>query len=67
MKNNTCYKCKSDNLSIIKRENNYKVKGYDKVTITERVLKCNNCGEILFDEELEREKLNKIYRECGLR
>ena len=43
------------------------VKNYGKITITEKVLKCNDCAEILFDEDLERENLNKIYRECGLR
>ena len=67
MKNNNCHKCKSENLSIIERENTYKVKNYGKVTITEKVLKCSDCGEILFDEKLEKENLNKIYKECGLR
>ena len=67
MKNNKCYKCKSGNLSIIERENAYRVKDCCKVTITERVLKCNNCGEILFDEALEKENLDKIYKGCGLR
>ena len=66
MKNNNCYKCKSDNLSIIERKKAYMVKNYGKITITEKVLKCNDCAEILFDEELERENLNKIYKEREL-
>lgn len=31
MKNNKCYKCKSGNLSIIERENTYRVKDYSYV------------------------------------
>ena len=62
MYNNTCYKCNSNNLSIIERVKTYKVKGHNEVTVTEQVLKCNNCEELIFNEELERENLNKIYK-----
>lgn len=56
-----CFKCKGKNLELLSREKEYNVKGNTKIKIEEKFLKCEDCGEILFDEEIEKENLKILY------
>ena len=60
-KNIICDKCKCEAMEIMERLKEYNVKGKHKITILEKVLKCKNCGEIIFDERLEKENLKNLY------
>ena len=60
-KNIICDKCKCEAMETIERLKEYNVKGKHKITILEKVLKCKNCGEIIFDEKLEKENLKNLY------
>ena len=50
-----CNKCKNTEFEIMERSNTYNVKGSTNIEIQERVMQCSTCGEIIFNEELEKE------------
>ena len=61
MKMKKCNKCKNTEFEIIERSNTYNVKGNTNIEIQERVMQCSTCGEIIFNEELEKENLEILY------
>ena len=61
MKMKKCNKCKNTEFEIIERSNTYNVKGNTNIEIQERVMQCSTCGEIIFNEELEKENLEILF------
>lgn len=56
-----CHKCNDyREINIIQRKETYPVKG-EKIEITSIVSLCKQCGEELFDEELDEENLERAY------
>lgn len=58
---NKCYKCSSNNLKVITRKKDYNVKGKLIIEIEEKILTCMECGEKIFDNEIEKENLEVLY------
>ena len=61
MKMKKCNKCKNTEFEIFERSNTYNVKGNTNIEIQERVMQCSTCGEIIFNEELEKENLEILF------
>ena len=62
MKMIKCNKCKNTEFEIIERSNTYNVKGNTNIEIQERVMQCSTSGEIIFNEELEKENLEILFK-----
>lgn len=54
-------KCLHKNFTIIDKQEVYEVKG-EKITVTAKVKKCSDCGEEIFDFDLDAKNLKSAYK-----